>query len=235
MRPGLPTPVADPGLGYDPRRLLLADFTGDGTADAVYVADGTVTVWINQSGNGFAAPITIRGTPQVDARTAVRPADFDGIGVSGLLWSGIGAAAKWAFLDLTGGVKPYLMTAVDNHRGASRTWTWSTSTSFAAADRTAGRAWQTTLPFPVHVIATTQTRDVFSDTVLTSTFAYHDGYWDPADREFRGFGRVEQTDSPRPADGRSAAFRRRQRAAGPAHPRHARCPTSSTPPRTATC
>ena len=186
---------ADPGLGYDPRRLVLADFTGDGTADAVYVADGTITIWINQSGNGFAAPITIRGTPQVDARTAVRAADVNGIGVSGLLWSGIGVAAKWAFLDPTGGVKLYLMTAVDNHRGATTTLTWSTSTSFAAADRTAGRPWRTTLPFPVHVIAATQTHDVFSDAVLTSAFRYHDGYWDPVDREFRGFGCVEQSDS----------------------------------------
>ena len=190
---------ADPGLGFDPRRLLLVDFTGDGTADVVYVADGTITIWINQSGNGFAAPITIRGTPQVDYRAAVRAADVNGIGVSGLLWSGIGVAAKWAFLDLTGGVKPYLMTGVDNHRGASTTLTWATSTSFAAADRAAGRPWQTTLPFPVHVIAATQTRDVFSNTVLTSAFTYHDGYWDPVDREFRGFGRVEQSDSLAPS------------------------------------
>ena len=186
---------ADPGLGYDPRRLLLADVDGDGTADVVYVADGTVTVWINQSGNGFAAPATIRGTPQVDNRSAAHAADLDGIGVSGLLWSGLGANGAWTFLDLTGGVKPYLMTAIDNHRGAATTLTWSNSTAFATADRSADRPWQTTLPFPVHVLAASQTRDVFSETVLTSAFAYHDGYWDPVDREFRGFGRVEQTDS----------------------------------------
>jgi RHS repeat-associated protein len=184
-----------PGVGYDPGRLLLGDVTGDGTADAVYVADGAVTVWVNQSGNGFASPVVIRGTPRVASQTAVRLADIDGIGVSGVLWSGIGTAQTWAFLDLTGGAKPYLVTGVDNHHGATTSLTWSTSTAFAADDRTAGQPWSTTLPFPVHVVAQTQTVDAFSGTLLTSTFAYHNGYWDPADREFRGFGRVEQTDS----------------------------------------
>jgi RHS repeat-associated protein len=191
--------LADPGVGYDPARLIIGDVTGDGTADVVYVADASVTVWLNQSGNGFAPPVTVHGTPRMASIVSVRLADFDGIGVSGLLWSGIGTAGTWAFLDLTGGVKPYLMTGTDNHRGAITTWTWSTSTAYAAADRTAGQPWTTTLPFPVHVVAQTQTQDIFAQTTLTTTFAYHDGYWDPADREFRGFRRVEQTDALTPA------------------------------------
>ena len=197
--------VADPGVGYDPARLLVGDVTGDGSADVAYVADGSVTVWLNQSGNGFAPPVTVRGTPRVASMTSVRLADFDGTGVSGLLWSGIGTAGSWAFLDLTGGVKPYLMTGIDNHRGAVTTWTWSTSSAYAAADRTAGEPWATTLPFPVHVVAQIQRQDVFAQTTLATTFAYHDGYWDPADREFRGFRRVEQTDALAPATAPPAA------------------------------
>ena len=193
------------GVGFDPRRLLLGDVTGDGTADAIYVADGSVSVWINQSGNGFAAPVMIRGTPRMSDVAAVRVADFNGTGVAGLLWSGIGAAGSWAFLDLTGGVKPYLLTGIDNHRGASTTLAWSTSTAFAAADRSAGRPWRTTLPFPVHVLAASQTTDEFAGTLLTSGFIYHEGYWDPADREFRGFGRVEQIDTLTPVVAAPAA------------------------------
>ena len=197
--------LADPGLGYDPARLIIGDVTGDGTGDAVYIADGSVTLWLNQSGNGFAPPVTVRGTPRMASIVSVRLADFDGIGVSGLLWSGIGTAGTWAFLDLTGGVKPYLMTGTDNHRGAITAWTWSTSTAYATADRTAGEPWATTLPFPVHVVAQTQTQDVFAQTTLTTTFTYHDGYWDPADREFRGFRRVEQTDALAPTTAPPAA------------------------------
>ncbi|MFE0512778.1 SpvB/TcaC N-terminal domain-containing protein, partial [Streptomyces sp. NPDC058964] len=187
-----------PGSGvtaFDPRRILLGDVTGDGAADVVYVGDGTLTIWVNQSGNGFAPPVVVRGTPRVDSRTSVRIADLDGIGVGGVLWTGLGGAGEWAFLDLTGGAKPHLLTDVDNHCGAVTTLTWSTSTAYATAARLDDRPWRTALPFPVHVVAGVRTEDRFAQTVLTSGFHYSDGYWDPADREFRGFGRVVQTDT----------------------------------------
>ncbi|MEU2614198.1 SpvB/TcaC N-terminal domain-containing protein [Micromonospora sp. NPDC007271] len=186
---------ADAALRFDPRRLLLGDVTGDGAADVVYVGDGSVTVWVNRSGNGFAPPVVVRGTPPVDGRSAVRLADVDGIGVSGVLWSGLGRMGEWAFLDLTGGSKPHLLIEIDNHRGAVTKLTWSTSTAYASAARAAGRPWRTPLPFPVHVVASSRTLDRFAQTVLTTGFRYADGYWDPVDREFRGFGRVEQTDT----------------------------------------
>ncbi len=44
----------------------------------------------------------------------------------------------------------------------------------------------------------TSTTDDFSGTTLTSEYRYHHGYWDGADREFRGFARVDQRDTPRP-------------------------------------
>ena len=40
--------------GYDPRRILVGDVDGDGLADMVYVEDTKVTLWINQSGNGWS-------------------------------------------------------------------------------------------------------------------------------------------------------------------------------------
>lgn len=186
---------SDPGLGFDPRRLLLGDLTGDGTADLVYVADGTTTIWLNQSGNGFTAPTLISGTPRVTDVTAVRLADIDGTGVAGILWTGVGPEARWAFLNPSGGTKPYLLTGIDNHRGATTEMTWSTSTRYAQADRDLGRPWRTSLPFPVHVLASTATRDDFAHTLTTEEYTYHEGYWDPVDREFRGFSCVEHTDT----------------------------------------
>ena len=66
---------------------------------------------------------------------------------------------------------------------------------YATADRAAGHPWQTTLPFPVQVVASTSVTDYFSGTTLTSEYLYHHGYWDGADREFRGFARVDQRDT----------------------------------------
>ena len=97
--PALPT-------GYDPRRLLLGDVDGDGLADIVYVEDTTVTLWINQSGNGWSDPISIEGTPPVTDLDAVRLADLCGAGISGVLWSADASALsrpEMCFLDFTGG------------------------------------------------------------------------------------------------------------------------------------
>jgi RHS repeat-associated protein len=183
--------------GFDPRRLLLGDVVGDGTADLVYVGDGHVTVWINQAGNGFAAPVIIGGTPRVSNASTLRLADLLGGGVAGVLWTAdaAGQRPRYAFLDLTGGGKPYLLNRIDNHTGATTTISYATSTSYATADHAAGRPWRTTLPLPVQVISQVTVTDYFSGTTLTSEYDYHHGYWDGADREFRGFAHVDQRDT----------------------------------------
>ena len=55
--------------------------------------------------------------------------------------------------------------------------------------------WKSQLPFPVQVVAKVEVIDVFSGGKLTTLYQYHHGYWDGGEREFRGFGRVEQIDS----------------------------------------
>ena len=46
--------------GYDPARLLLGDVDGDGLADLVYVGDDDVTLWVNQCGDAWSDPVTVR-------------------------------------------------------------------------------------------------------------------------------------------------------------------------------
>ena len=55
--------------------------------------------------------------------------------------------------------------------------------------------WRTPLPFPVQVVARVEVIDAISGGKLTTEYRYHHGYWDGAEREFRGFGRVEQRDT----------------------------------------
>jgi len=38
------------------------------------------------------------------------------------------------------------------------------------------------------------TEDLISASTLSNEYRYHHGYWDGAEREFRGFGRVDQFD-----------------------------------------
>ena len=56
-------------------------------------------------------------------------------------------------------------------------------------------SWITKLPFPVQCVDTTILKDAVTGTLFTNTYSYHHGYYDHAEREFRGFGRVEQTDT----------------------------------------
>lgn len=184
--------------GYDPQRILIGDVDGDGLDDLVYVDDRKVIVWINQSGNGWSEPIEIKGTPAVANTDAIRLVDLLGTGIQGILWSADanGRTPHLYFLDLTGGVKPYLLNRMDNHMGAVTDVTYTSSIqSYLEAEAHPESRWQTPLPFPVQIVSKVTINDLISGGRLTTEYRYHHGYWDGAEREFRGFGRVEQLDS----------------------------------------
>jgi RHS repeat-associated protein len=184
--------------GYTPQRILVGDVDGDGLDDIIYVDHCKVQLWINQSGNGWSAPIEIDGTLPVTDMDAVRLVDLLGNGIAGVLWSADynGARSTSHFLDFTGGVKPYLLSVMDNHLGAITRVEYTSSTRDYLADQVRPETrWQTTLPFPVQVVARVEVVDALSRGKLTTEYTYHHGYWDGAEREFRGFGRVEQRDT----------------------------------------
>ena len=180
--------------GFNPKRIITGDLNGDGTADLVYVDNGEVTLWINQSGNGWSDPVTIKGTPVVTDLDDIRITDIKGSGVSGILFSS-GLNAKMYFLDFTAGNKPYLLSEMNNNMGAITRVQYTSSSTYFVQDEKAGKKWKTTLPFPVLVVSKVEVIDEVSLGKLQTTYAYHHGYWDGEEREFRGFGFVEQSDS----------------------------------------
>ena len=184
--------------GYDPAHVLVGDVDGDGAADVVLVRDGTVTLWVNRTGRGFAPPVTVRGTPPLSNFDDVRLVDVLGTGVAGVLWSRDASSTardRLAFLDFTGAAKPYLLSELDNHMGARTTIGYEPSTRFYIDDARRRRPWRTPLPFPVQVVAKVEREDVFSRSRTTTEYRYHHGYWDGAEPEYRGFGMVEELDS----------------------------------------
>jgi RHS repeat-associated protein len=193
-----------PGIGFDPKRLLVGDVDGDGVADLVYVSSGHITVWINQDGAAWSDPIVIHGTPPVTDATAVRLADMLGTGTDGVLWTydfGAFPDSTYKFLDLTGGIKPYVLDQMDNHMGAVTKVSYAASTRFYLEDDVRPETrWRTPLPFPVQLVARVEVIDQISHSKLTTEYRYHHGYWDGAEREFRGFGMVEQLDTETFAD-----------------------------------
>jgi RHS repeat-associated protein len=183
---------------FDARRVHFADIDGSGTADIVYAGTTGVTLWFNQSGNSFSAPTTLAGLAGTVDEDSLSVLDLLGEGTSCLAWSSPlpgESGRQLRYVDLMGGTKPHLLTGVANNMGLETSFTWATSTMYYVQDMLAGQAWLTRLPFPVHVVAQRQVLDRVSGTQLTTSYSYHHGYFDPVEREFRGFARVEQTDT----------------------------------------
>lgn len=204
------------GPDFDPKRLFLADLNGTGCADLVYVDFQRVHFWFNRLGNGWSEQQTILGTPSTTDATALQFADVFGTGTATLLWSHdfVGPPeGNLKALDFCGGVKPYVLTGIDNNMGATTQVTYAPSTRYFLEDQANGTPWITTLPFPVQVVDRVETIDHVSRTKRVGIYKYHHGHYDGREREFCGFGRVDQFDTeffndaaPTDPNGSSAAY-----------------------------
>ncbi|MEO8128239.1 MAG: RHS repeat-associated core domain-containing protein [Bryobacteraceae bacterium] len=89
-----------------------------------------------------------------------------------------------------------MLHEMNNNMGAVTKVGYSPSTKFYLDDEKNPKTrWKTPLPFPVQVVAHVEVIDELSGGKLTTEYKYHHGYWDGAEREFRGFGMVEQFDT----------------------------------------
>jgi RHS repeat-associated protein len=185
-------------VDFDPKRLFLADLNGSGCADLVYVDFDRVHFWFNQSGDRWSDQQTILGTPTVTDVDSLQFADVFGTGTATLLWSYNYAGrpeGHYKALDFCGGVKPYVLTEMSNNMGATTRVSYAPSTRYFLEDQANGTPWITRLPFPVQVVDKVEVIDHISQTKLVTTYKYHHGYFDGREREFRGFGRVDQFDT----------------------------------------
>jgi RHS repeat-associated protein len=183
---------------FDGKRIRLADIDGSGTADIIYFAGGEVHLYFNQSGNGWGAERALMHFPSVDSASSAVALDLLGNGTACLVWSSPlwgNAGRQMRYIDLLGGQKPHLLVSVTNNLGSETIVQYASSTKFYVADKLGGTPWITRLPFPVHVVERVETYDYISRNRFVTRYAYHHGYYDGVEREFRGFGRVEQWDT----------------------------------------
>jgi RHS repeat-associated protein len=192
------SPLFDRPELFDGRHIHLADIDGSGTADIIYFAAGEVHLYFNQSGNAWRARRALRHFPSVESISAATSLDLLGNGTACLVWSSAlpgNARRSMRYIDLMGGQKPHLLVHATNNLGADTIVQYAPSTKFYVADKLAGRPWLTRLPFPVQVVERVESYDYISQNRFVTRYSYHHGFYDGVEREFRGFGRVDQWDT----------------------------------------
>ncbi|MCW5801527.1 MAG: VCBS repeat-containing protein [Deltaproteobacteria bacterium] len=192
----------------DARRLRFVDLDGSGTTDLVYLGEGEITCWINAAGNRLVPGPRLTGLPRLDNLSDVAVIDFLGDGRPCLVWiNPLPGCAPIAYLPLTTTLRPRVLVELDDSRGKLTRLEYASSATHYLRARDLGRPWATRLPAHVIVVDRLEILDAISGCRTVRRYAYHDGYFDGDEREFRGFGRVDVRDTASAEDGaREPAF-----------------------------
>ena len=196
-------PIFDTPEAFDTRYIKLADLDGSGTTDIVYVGQNTFQIYFNQSGNSWNIINLVKGLnpipfPTLEETATVSVIDLLGNGTGCITWSSPlpgNVTSPLRYVDLMGGKKPHVMTSYKNNLGKEINISYKPSTYYYLEDKKNGVPWITKLPFPVQCVSSVETVDLVSKTRFANSYRYRHGYYDYAEREFRGFGYVEQRDT----------------------------------------
>ncbi|RKK82854.1 hypothetical protein BFJ68_g16267 [Fusarium oxysporum] len=182
---------------FDHSRVHLTDVDGSGTADIVYLRNEGVDIYTNQSGNSFSERKLV-SIPFLDNSSVLSIIDLLGNGTQCLVCSSplpCDAPSPMRYVDIFRNKKPHLLTKVTNNLGSETCIHYAPSTKFYVEDNRSGQPWITRLPFPVQCVESVETFDSISGNRFVTSYRYAHGFYDGVEREFRGFARVEQTDT----------------------------------------
>ena len=176
----------------------IEDINGDGLDDVVVVTADTLQYWLNRNGASFDAPVAVTSAnvngelPETTATTTVLFADMNGNGSNDVVW--VSSSGHVQFLDLFP-VKPNLLARVENGIGMVQEITYGTSLAELARDG----SWEHRLNYGVNIVTSLDTWVTLSGDDggkglhELSSFAYHDGFYDGKEKQFRGFTSVDRT------------------------------------------
>ena len=184
---------------FDPSLIRLADLDGSGTADIVYLGKNQFIFWLNRQGNEFAKqPFTIDPFPEINNSNHISVIDLLGTGMACITWSSQlekDAHSPLRYIDFFNSKKPHILSSYKNNLGKEVYLEYKPSTQYYVEDKLAGNSWVTKLHFPVQCVSKVITYERIMKTRFASEYSYHHGYYDHEEKEFRGFGRVDQKDA----------------------------------------
>lgn len=192
---------SQPVASFSPEQLYLADVDGSGTTDLIYALSDHILVYRNQSGNSFAAPfsVSLPAGVRYDRTCSLQLADIQGLGVASLVLT-VPHPAPRSWVCQLSEDKPWLLSGMNNGMGANHALHYRSSAQFWLDEKadaaTAGKAVPACyLPLALHTLQRTEVMDEITGNRLVSTVRYRHGAWDGREREFRGFGYVEVSDT----------------------------------------
>ena len=192
---------------FDVNNILLADIDGSGLCDIIILRTKSIDVYFNENGNSFSKPLSITLPFDYNSTTdQIQFIDILGNGTTCLVLSSLNPTPIHYYYNFNGDtidaenksiacLKPYLLTQVKNNLGAIVYIQYASSTKFALEDKRNGYKQIGNLRSPVQVVEKVTMVDRISSTRTVSKYKYHDGYFDPIERTFSGFGFVESWDT----------------------------------------
>ncbi|MBK8256728.1 MAG: hypothetical protein IPK82_29160 [Polyangiaceae bacterium] len=186
----------------DLARLRLVDLTGSGTADLIYIGRGEIRCFYNHNGNLFGPEVRLSNLPVIDRIATAQVVDFLGDGSKCLVWSTPLSAHEGQalqYLRLAGDVPANALVELNNGAGRKTILSYRSSARDYLADKRRGEPWQSRLPRHRLVVASVADVDLIGGGRLATSYSYHDGKFDDAERRVAGFLQVESWDGDLPS------------------------------------
>lgn len=199
---------------FDTQRVRIADIDGSGASALIYLLSDGFDIYRNRGGNGLEQiPIHVPWPSGIryDHLCQVTLVDRLGTGCASLILTVTHMKAQHWCYDFEA-AKPYLLIASNNNMGCSASVTYRSSAQEwldEKCQRLAQHPEQVPachLPFAVQVVSTQSQLDEVTGNRLTQLFDYREGYYDSGEREFRGFGHLQQVDSESASPDDDASF-----------------------------
>lgn len=186
---------------FKARNVLLADLSGSGATDLLYLTRDHLWIFLNKAGNNFeATPIKLPWPAGIvhDDHCQVSIVDVQGLGCPSLILSAAHQTPiHWRYDFFSS--KPWMLIRTHNNMGAQASIKYRSSAQEWLDEKhqlnAVGQPAISHLPFAIHVVSQQTQQDEITGNRLTQHMRYRHAYYDRADREFRGFGLLLQTDT----------------------------------------
>ena len=181
--------------------VRLADLAGTGATDLMYLTPDHLWIFLNKDGNNFeTTPIKMPWPPGIvyDDHCQASIVDVQGLGCPSLILTAAHQTSiHWRYDFFRS--KPWMLIRTYNNMGAHTSIKFRSSAQEWLDEKrqlnAAGQPVICHLPFAIHLVSRQTQSDDITGNRLTQQMHYRHGYYDRADREFRGFGLLLQTDT----------------------------------------